>query len=100
AAALDPDEVFGGLDVAEEVKQSLIQDIQLRLAPQALKLRARVDVWCFGRDGIEAVRAALQAGREVGDEKVEIIVKLIAPPQYVIVTSCFDRDTGLNKIQE
>ncbi|CDJ53717.1 eukaryotic translation initiation factor 2 alpha subunit, putative [Eimeria brunetti] len=38
AAALDPDEVFGGLDVAEDVKQSLIQDIQLRLAPQALKL--------------------------------------------------------------
>ncbi|CDI74439.1 eukaryotic translation initiation factor 2 alpha subunit, putative [Eimeria praecox] len=63
AAALDPDEVFGGLDVAEEVKQSLIQDIQLRLAPQALKLRARVDVWCFGREGIEAVREALTAGK-------------------------------------
>ncbi|OEH76357.1 eukaryotic translation initiation factor 2 alpha [Cyclospora cayetanensis] len=54
AAALDPDEVFGGLEVAEDVKQSLIQDIQLRLAPQALKLRARVDVWCFGKDGIDA----------------------------------------------
>lgn len=36
---MDPDEVFGGLDVADDVKESLIQDIQLRLAPQALKLR-------------------------------------------------------------
>ncbi|KAL8449627.1 hypothetical protein Emed_002882 [Eimeria media] len=100
AAAMDPDEVFGGLDVAEDVKQSLIQDIQLRLAPQALKLRARVDVWCFGKDGIDAVRAALSAGKEVTDDKVEIIVKLIAPPQYVVVTSCFDKEMGMQKIQE
>ncbi|KAL8274267.1 hypothetical protein Esti_001856 [Eimeria stiedai] len=100
AAAMDPDEVFGGLDVAEDVKQSLIQDIQLRLAPQALKLRARVDVWCFGKDGIDAVRAALRAGKEVTDDKVEIIVKLIAPPQYVVVTSCFDKEMGMQKIQE
>ncbi|KAL8445431.1 hypothetical protein Emag_005117 [Eimeria magna] len=100
AAAMDPDEVFSGLDVAEDVKQSLIQDIQLRLAPQALKLRARVDVWCFGKDGIDAVRAALSAGKEVTDDKVEIIVKLIAPPQYVVVTSCFDKEMGMQKIQE
>ncbi|CDJ60584.1 eukaryotic translation initiation factor 2 alpha subunit, putative [Eimeria maxima] len=100
AAAIDPDEVFGGLDVAEDVKQSLIQDIQLRLAPQALKLRARVDVWCFGREGIEAVRDALTAGKAVSDDKVEITVKLIAPPQYVIVTSCFDKEMGMQKIQE
>lgn len=100
AAAMDPDEVFGGLDVADDVKESLIQDIQLRLAPQALKLRARVDVWCFGKDGIDAVRAALRAGKEVTDDKVEIIVKLIAPPQYVVVTSCFDKEMGMQKIQE
>lgn len=62
--------------------------------------RARVDVWCFGKDGIDAVRAALRAGKEVSDDKVEIIVKLIAPPQYVVVTSCFDKEMGMQKIQE
>lgn len=32
--------------------------------------------------------------------QVEIVVKLIAPPQYVVVTSCLDRDMGMQKIQE
>lgn len=41
-AAMRPDEVFAGLEVDEEVRKSLIQDIQLRLAPQALKLRCVV----------------------------------------------------------
>lgn len=51
AAAIDPEGVFKDLDVAEDVKQSLIQDIQLRLAPQALKLRSeysrRMDLFRF-----------------------------------------------------
>ncbi|PFH34270.1 eukaryotic initiation factor-2, alpha subunit [Besnoitia besnoiti] len=99
-AAMRPDEVFAGLEVDEEVRKSLIQDIQLRLAPQALKLRARVDVWCFGKDGIDAVKAALQAGQEVGDKEVTINIKLIAPPQYVVVTSCYDKELGMRKIEE
>ncbi|CDJ43443.1 eukaryotic translation initiation factor 2 alpha subunit, putative [Eimeria tenella] len=131
AAALDPEEVFGGLDVSEEVKKSLIQDIQLRLAPQALKLRARIDVWCFGKDGIDAVKKALLAAKEKAAETPEkaaetpekaaetpekaaetperavdtpqtqdIAVKLIAPPQYVVVTSSFDKESGMQKIQQ
>ncbi|PHJ19568.1 eukaryotic translation initiation factor 2 alpha [Cystoisospora suis] len=95
-----PDEVFAGLEVDEDVRKSLIQDIQLRLAPQALKLRARVDVWCFGKEGIDAVKAALQAGQEVGDKEVSINIKLIAPPQYVVVTSCYDKELGMKKIEE
>ncbi|CDJ67136.1 eukaryotic translation initiation factor 2 alpha subunit, putative, partial [Eimeria necatrix] len=166
AAALDPEEVFGGLEVSEEVKKSLIQDIQLRLAPQALKLRARIDVWCFGKDGIDAVKKALLAAKEKPAETPEkaadtpqkaantpqkaantpqkaadtpqkaadtpekaadtpqeasdtpekaadtpergvdtpqtqdIAVKLIAPPQYVVVTSSFDKESGMQKIQQ
>ncbi|KEP66050.1 UNVERIFIED_CONTAM: eukaryotic initiation factor-2, alpha subunit [Hammondia hammondi] len=99
-AAMRPDEVFAGLEVDEEVRKSLIQDIQLRLAPQALKLRARVDVWCFGKQGIDAVKAALQAGQEVGDDEVTINIKLIAPPQYVVVTSCYDKELGMRKIEQ
>ncbi|KAK1443486.1 eukaryotic translation initiation factor 2 subunit 1 [Babesia gibsoni] len=93
-AAISSENVFKGLPIAPEIIDSLIQDIQLRLTPQALKLRCMVDVWCFGPEGIEAVKTALLAAK--GTEEIPITVKLIAPPQYEVVTSCHDKDKGMN----
>ncbi|SOV13229.1 eukaryotic translation initiation factor 2 alpha subunit, putative [Plasmodium sp. gorilla clade G2] len=99
-ATMNPENVFKGLDISEEIKNSLLKDIKLRLTPQALKLRGRIDVWCFGYEGIDAVKEALKKGKEISNDKVSINIKLIAPPQYVIVTSCHDKDLGMSKIQE
>lgn len=99
-ATMNPDAVFGDLDIDEDIKKSLLIDIQLRLAPQALKLRGRIDVWCFGYEGIDAVKNALKKGKEISTDEVAINIKLIAPPQYVIVTSCHDKEKGMAKIQE
>ncbi|ETW62268.1 hypothetical protein PFMC_01840 [Plasmodium falciparum CAMP/Malaysia] len=99
-ATMNPENVFKGLDISEEIKNSLLKDIKLRLTPQALKLRGRIDVWCFGYEGIDAVKEALKKGKEISNDKVSINIKLIAPPQYVIVTSCHDKDLGMAKIQE
>ncbi|CRG93263.1 eukaryotic translation initiation factor 2 alpha subunit, putative [Plasmodium gallinaceum] len=99
-ATMNPEGVFKGLDIDEEIKKSLLADIQLRLTPQALKLRGRIDVWCFSYEGIDAVKEALKKGKEISNEEVSINIKLIAPPQYVIVTSCHDKELGMAKIQE
>eukprot|EP00922_Rhytidocystis_sp_ex-Travisia-forbesii_P035441 GHVS01052603.1.p1 GENE.GHVS01052603.1~~GHVS01052603.1.p1 ORF type:complete len:365 (-),score=75.90 GHVS01052603.1:816-1910(-) len=99
-AALDPEEVFKDVDVPADLKESLITDIKLRLAPQALKLRARIDVWCLGFEGIEAVKASLAKARNFCDEKIELKIKLIAPPQYVVVASCYDKEKGMERIKE
>lgn len=99
-AAINAREVFSGLKIDEAVMKSLIHDITLRLAPQALKLRARIDVFCFGYDGIDAVKDALRRATAVKDDKVDIKIKLIALPQYVIVTSCYDKEKGIKRIQE
>ncbi|CRH03138.1 eukaryotic translation initiation factor 2 alpha subunit, putative [Plasmodium relictum] len=99
-ATMNPEAVFKGLDIDEEIKKSLLADIQLRLTPQALKLRGRIDVWCFSYEGIDAVKEALKKGKEISNEEVSINIKLIAPPQYVIVTSCHDKELGMSKIQE
>jgi len=99
-ASMNPDEVFQNIDIPDDVKESLVNDIKLRLSPQILKIRGRVDVYCFGYDGIEAVKTALTKARTVGDSKTEIRIKLVAPPQYEIVTSCYDRDEGIKKIKE
>ncbi|KAF8821648.1 eukaryotic initiation factor-2, alpha subunit [Cardiosporidium cionae] len=99
-ATQNPEAVFEGLDITEEIRQSIMRDVQMRLAPQALKLRAKIDVWCFGYDGIDAVKDALSQGKKVGDDKVSIAVKLIAPPQYVVLTTCFDKQRGMEIISE
>ncbi|EUD65342.1 translation initiation factor 2 subunit 1 [Plasmodium inui San Antonio 1] len=99
-ATVNPEAVFKGIELKEDVKNSLLADIQLRLAAQALKLRGRIDVWCFSYEGIDAVKEALKKGKEVSNDEVSINIKLIAPPQYVIVTSCQDKDLGMSKIQE
>ncbi|KAI4840979.1 eukaryotic translation initiation factor 2 subunit alpha [Plasmodium brasilianum] len=99
-ATMNPDVVFKDLDLDESIKESLLADIKLRLTPQALRLRGRIDVWCFSYEGIDAVKEALKKGKEISNNEVTINIKLIAPPQYVIVTSCHDKDLGMSKIQE
>ncbi|CDR94363.1 translation initiation factor 2 alpha subunit, putative [Babesia bigemina] len=93
-AAMNNGAIFKGLPIATEVIDSLIADIQLRLTPQALKLRCMIDVWCFGPDGVEAVKNALSCAK--GTDEIKISVKLIAPPQYEVVTSCHDKEKGID----
>ncbi|CEL99142.1 unnamed protein product [Vitrella brassicaformis CCMP3155] len=101
-AVAEPDEVFGGLDVAEDVKEALLSDIKRRLTPQAIKLRVRLDVCCFGYEGVTAVKDALMKAHTISTEgqEMEMSVKLIAPPQYVLIGSCLDRQLGMKKMKE
>ncbi|UKJ88235.1 eukaryotic translation initiation factor 2 subunit alpha [Theileria orientalis] len=96
-AAANKENVFKNLTLSQEIVDSLLQDIQLRLVPQALKLRCSIDVWCFGPEGINAVKTSLTKAKEVDPQ---ISIRLIAPPQYEIITSCFDKEAGLNTMNQ
>eukprot|EP01071_Lankesteria_metandrocarpae_P001675 Lankesteria_metandrocarpae@DN175_c0_g1_i1.p1 len=100
AAAVSGNKVFETADIPENVKDSLIKDIQTRLSPTPLKLQARIHVACFGYDGIDAVKAALLTAQSPDSKATNLKVKLIAAPQYVVVTTCFDKDQGLLHINE
>ncbi|XP_953924.1 eukaryotic translation initiation factor 2 alpha subunit, putative [Theileria annulata] len=91
-AAANKDNVFKNISISQEVIDSLLQDIQLRLVPQALKLKCSIDVWCFGPEGINAVKMSLGKAKLLDPQ---ISIRLIAPPQYEILTSCFDKEAGL-----
>jgi len=82
-----------GLD--ELPKATLTTQIQRRLAPKALKFRADVEVHCFGEDGVEAVKAGLRKGKEVGEEGCEVKIELLASPIYVLRTSSLDKNKGI-----
>lgn len=78
------------------VKFQLQDYIVKRLTPHPIKLRADIEVQCFGYEGIDAVRAALHAAEAVATEVVPVKVRLVAPPLYVLNSlQCFDRDQGL-----
>lgn len=97
AALVDPEAVWGSLPEPcdPSIRNELMQSIVRRLTPQKLKIRADVEVACFGYEGIDAVKAALTAAEAVSTEEIPIRVKLVAPPLYVILTTCMDRTRGL-----
>lgn len=69
-----------GLD--EHTKEVLLNNIKRKLTSQAVKIRADVEVACYGYEGIDAVKAALKAGLALSTDELPIKINLIAPPLY------------------
>ncbi|EEB08474.1 translation initiation factor eIF2 alpha subunit [Schizosaccharomyces japonicus yFS275] len=100
-AITSPEVVFEGLDEpAPGVVKDLLAQISRRLTPQPIKIRADVEVTCFGYDGITAIKNALRAAEAVHTEDIPVKVKLVAPPLYVILTNALDKTLGVKKLEE
>lgn len=79
------------------VKDELISHINKRLTPPPTKVRADIEVTCFGYDGIDAVKDALRAAEAVSPQ---VKVKLVAPPLYVLTNHCLDKTQGVKLLEE
>lgn len=95
------DITFPSQPVADELKLY----ISKRLTPQKIKVRADIEVTCFGYEGIDAVKTALrtaEAGNETEGEKTgtEVKVKLVSPPLYVLTSTCLEKSLGITRLQE
>jgi len=99
AEAEGGEDPLAALDVPADVADELRLYIRRRLAPQPVKVRADVEVSCFTREGIDAIRAALLAGAALGTDASPIRVRLIAPPIYVLSTTTLDKDAGVALLQ-
>ena len=86
---------LAALDVPADVLDELRRYIRRRLAPQPVKICADVEVSCFTKAGIDAIRAALLAGIDVRTELSPIKIHLIAPPIYVLSTMTLEKDAGI-----
>lgn len=69
-----------GLD--DKTKEVLLNNIKRKLTSQAVKIRADIEVACYGYEGIDAVKTALRAGLACSTEELPIKINLIAPPLY------------------
>jgi len=60
--------IFKELEIEDGVKKDMYLIIEKKLTPQAMKLKAKIEVSCFEEAGIEAVKSSLLAGLEGNDE--------------------------------
>lgn len=90
------DITFPSAPVSDELKLY----ISKRLTPQPTKVRADIEVTCFGYEGIDAVKAALRKAEEKNTEEAQVKVKLVSPPLYVLTNTCLDKNTGISRLGE
>lgn len=84
----------------ENVKKELTHYISKRLTPHPTKVRADIEVTCFGYDGIDAVKEALRTAEAHNTPETQIKVKLVAPPLYVLTSQCLDKAIGIQMLEE
>jgi len=82
------------------VKDELQSYIGKRLTPQPTKVRADVEVTCFGYEGIDAVKNALRAAEAKNTPENHVKVKLVSPPLYVLTSQCLEKHTGITLLEE
>ncbi|PWY92105.1 putative eukaryotic translation initiation factor 2 alpha subunit [Aspergillus heteromorphus CBS 117.55] len=84
----------------ESVKKELTHYISKRLTPHPTKVRADIEVTCFGYEGIDAVKDALRVAEINNTAESQIKVKLVAPPLYVLTSQCLDKAIGIQMLEE
>ena len=92
--------MLDGIEIDESVRKELEANIARRLTPQPVKIRADVEVSCFGYEGIDAVKNALREGESISTENIPIKIKLVAPPLYVLVTHSTDKNGGIALLEQ
>ena len=85
---------------SDAVKDELQSYIGKRLAPQPIKVRADVEVTCFGYDGIDAIKDALTQAEAGNTPENQVKVRLVSPPLYVLTSTCLDKNLGIKQLEE
>ena len=95
----NPD-VWSGIVFPSPVVQNELQSyISRRLTPQPTKVRADIEVTCFGYEGIDAVKNALRAAEAHNTPETQVKVKLVSPPLYVLTSQCLEKHTGITTLE-
>ncbi|PVU89238.1 hypothetical protein BB559_005175 [Furculomyces boomerangus] len=96
----DQESIFSEFNIQQDLLDELIHNIKRRLTPQPVKIRADVEVSCYGYQGVDAIKKALKSGEDCSTEEVPIKVKLIAPPLYVLTTNSLNKTAGTEVMEK
>ncbi|CAK9435579.1 uncharacterized protein LODBEIA_P03060 [Lodderomyces beijingensis] len=88
--------IFDGLEAPSAgILEELKLYISRRLTPQAINIRADVDLQCFTYEGIDAIKTALKAAESVSTEQMQVKAKLVAAPLYFLTVQSLDKNQGI-----
>ena len=66
--------VWSHIEISEDFKSALEAEIQRRLSPSEMKVRADFTMTCDTSEGINAIKAAVAKGEKYHQEKPELSV--------------------------
>lgn len=86
-------------NLSSEIQDQLLKNIHRRFQIQSHRLRADVQVTCFSKEGIKAIKSALKAGEAQGQADIPVKITIAAPPVYLIQTTTNDKERGLSVLK-
>lgn len=98
--AISKPEIFEGLEMTPEVRETLLENIQRRLKSNPFRIRADVELTCFTYHGVGGIKAALRAGEALSTEDNPVSIKLYAAPIYNFTTITTDEASGIEVVKK
>eukprot|EP00485_Elphidium_margaritaceum_P019109 CAMPEP_0202728296 /NCGR_PEP_ID=MMETSP1385-20130828/185554_1 /ASSEMBLY_ACC=CAM_ASM_000861 /TAXON_ID=933848 /ORGANISM="Elphidium margaritaceum" /LENGTH=403 /DNA_ID=CAMNT_0049394543 /DNA_START=46 /DNA_END=1258 /DNA_ORIENTATION=- len=105
--------------IPKDIQPFLLKNIEKRLKPQIVTVRAKVEITCFTAEGVEAIKRALKAGLKFGeehnsaaktskeqpelgssDEDLNVKIKLVAPPLFTVSVSTYEPEKGIKLVND
>jgi translation initiation factor 2 subunit 1 len=86
--------------VTDAVREALLLNIRRRMTPQPLKIRADVEMTCFGYDGVLHIQTAMRAAQALSRDDCVVKMKLVAPPLYVLTTQTLEKEVGIKLLEQ
>jgi len=93
------DDILSQYNIDPKIKAALLKNVKRRMTPKPVKIRADIEVTCFGYEGIDAIREALRAGEAKSVPDMPIKIKLVAPPLFVMLTTALDSKKGVEILE-
>jgi len=100
-------------EIPKEIQGFLQKNIEKRLKPQIVTVRAKVEITCFTHEGVDAIKRALKAGLKYGEEntssndnnnndeeELNLKIKLVAPPLFTVSVSTYEPNKGIKLVDD
>lgn len=85
--------------IQDKLKQDIETVLQRRLIASSVRLQAKCEVACSEYEGIDAVKAAVMEGFKASKEDIEVNIKLVAHPLFILSCSCRDKELGISTLE-
>lgn len=72
----------------QEIRGVLFKNVENRLKPQVVTIRSSIEATCFTKEGINAIKRALNAGLNLSSDKFSIKVCIVAEILFVYIYFC------------